>query len=132
MALTANPAQRKSRDIGRLAEQLALHYLQSRGLKLVTRNFHCRFGEIDLILTERDILVFTEVRYRKQQTFGSGAESVDARKQQKLQASAAYFLQRHPAFSRHPCRFDVVALHGTTLDEQHIDFNWITDAFQAG
>ena len=132
MTLFANPAKRKTRDIGRQAEQLALQYLQSRGMKLVECNYNCRFGEIDLILKDNNVLVFTEVRYRKQKAFGSGAESIDARKQQKLLASAAYYLQKHPEFSQHPCRFDVVSLNGAKLDQQHIEIDWIPDAFQAG
>lgn len=137
MALAAPPTKSKTRDIGKQAEQLALQYLQAHGLTLVTQNYHCRFGEIDLILRDNGTLVFAEVRYRKQNNYGSGADSVDARKQQKLLASAAHYLQTHPAASRYPCRFDVISLSaasgtGDTLDTNNTDIDWIPDAFQGG
>ncbi len=111
---------------GDLAEEQASHWLQSRGLKLMESNFHCRFGEIDLIMNEGSTLVFVEVRYRKQSRFGSAAESVNYRKQQKLLTTANIYLQKKGYHDR-PCRFDVLAISGS--DQQQ--FNWIKDAFQA-
>lgn len=136
MVLSAPPAKRKTRDIGRQAEQFALQYLQAQGMTLVERNFSCRCGEIDLILWYKDTLVFTEVRYRKRTNFGSGADTVDTRKQRKLLASAAYYLQKNPKFSRHPCRFDVVSLSdarfsGAEKHQHNMEINWIPNAFQA-
>lgn len=69
-------------------------------------------------------LVFVEVRYRKNPCFGSAAESVDQRKQQKLIKTALEYINRHPGFNQRPSRFDVVAITG---DSSHID--WISDAF---
>jgi putative endonuclease len=115
-------------DSGRQAEALACEYLQRRGMKLVERNYLCPRGEIDLIMRDRDTLVFVEVRYRRSSRFGSGAESVDWRKQGKLSATAAHYLQQHPKAARQPCRFDVVAL-GEQAGQTRLD--WIPDAFQA-
>ncbi|MGD8640266.1 MAG: YraN family protein [Gammaproteobacteria bacterium] len=135
--MSATPVKPKARDVGIKAEQQALQFLQSQGMKPVQRNYHCRFGEIDLILWDKDTLVFAEVRYRKHKNFGSGAESIDSRKQQKLLASAAYYLQQQPKLSRHPCRFDVVSISGTALnatdaDHHNMNIDWIPNAFQAG
>jgi putative endonuclease len=137
MALAPPPTKRKARDIGKQAEQFALQFLQARGMRLVTQNFHCRFGEIDLILQDNGTLVFAEVRYRKHKNYGTGADSVDARKQQKLLATAAYFLQKNPTMSRYPCRFDVISLSaarcaGNTMDTTNTHIDWIPNAFQAG
>ena len=66
-----------SNEIGQNAELLALQFLQSRGLKLIEKNFSSRHGEIDLIMSDKEGLVFVEVRFRKNTLFGTGAETVD-------------------------------------------------------
>jgi putative endonuclease len=115
-------------DKGKQAETLAGSYLARQGLLLVQRNYHSRHGEIDLVMTDGDRLVFVEVRYRRQSAFGSGAETVDRRKQARIIACARYYLQQHPAASARPCRFDVIGISGSLKDPQ---FEWIADAFQA-
>jgi len=113
---------------GRDAETVACRFLNRRGLRTVTRNFHCRGGELDLVMTDGDSLVFVEVRHRRRAHFGSGTESVDIRKQGRISTCARYYLQRHPDVADRPCRFDVVALHGDLADPR---IEWITDAFPA-
>ena len=63
---------------GKKAEDVACSFLQRNGLSLVERNYHCRYGEIDLIMHDDDTLVFVEVRYRNSNKFGDAAESIDA------------------------------------------------------
>jgi putative endonuclease len=110
---------------GRDAEQQARQHLQARGLTLLHCNYHSRHGEIDLVMQDRDSVVFVEVRYRRQARFGSAAESVDRRKQARLVACAQHYLQTHPHTARLPCRFDVITISGNdTLD-------WIRNAFTA-
>lgn len=108
---------------GKAAEDLAASYLIDRGLKLVTRNYRCRFGEIDLILHDGRTTVFAEVRLRGSQHFGGAAASVTAQKQQRLIATAQHYLtgQHTPPI----CRFDVVTLD--RLEPSRIE--WIKDAF---
>ncbi|MDP6654323.1 MAG: YraN family protein, partial [Gammaproteobacteria bacterium] len=58
--------------------------LRQQGLKLISNNYYCRSGEIDLVMFEPpDQLVFVEVRYRNFCEFGTALESVGFRKQQK-------------------------------------------------
>ncbi|MGA7799761.1 MAG: YraN family protein [Gammaproteobacteria bacterium] len=109
---------------GRQAEDAACHYLERRGLRLVARNYRCRRGEIDLIMEDRDNLVFIEVRYRRTLRFGGGAESVDRRKQARIIACASYYLQQHPDLAARPARFDVVAITAGGK------VSWIPDAFR--
>lgn len=116
-----------SREKGNHWEQIAAKYLQKKGLKLCGQNFQTRLGEIDLIVSNRQDLVFVEVRYRKNRQFGSAAESVSYSKQQKLAKTAAAFLQQHPQFDQHHCRFDVLAIEG---DEYNYQLEWITHAFE--
>ncbi len=108
------------------AEKAALKYLQSNGLRLLARNYRCAGGELDLVMLERQELVFVEVRYRSSQQFGGALPSVDADKQQKLRHSGEAFLQEHPRQPYAACRFDVVAVSG---DAPKYRIDWIRDAF---
>ena len=106
---------------GKKAEDVACSFLQRNGLSLIERNYHCRFGEIDLIMQDSDSLVFVEVRYRSSSTFGDGLESVDANKRRKLVFAANHYLQ-NTSFEQ-PSRFDVVALSPEQAPQ------WICNAF---
>ena len=117
-----------SRDQGTRYEQLALNHLKSNGLKLVEQNFHCRLGEIDLVLRDDNCLVFVEVRYRSSNRFASAAHSVDERKQAKIARTAAMFLGKNPGLSNCPVRFDVVAFDSTESDQGTLQ--WTRDAFR--
>ncbi len=115
---------------GNTAETLALEKLQAAGLTLVERNYrvargpHARGGEIDLILRDRDgTLVFVEVRARASDFAGGAAASVGARKRASLVLAAQHYLRRWPAPP--PCRFDVVAVDGASVE-------WLRGAFDAG
>ncbi|MDH5470526.1 MAG: YraN family protein [Gammaproteobacteria bacterium] len=109
---------------GRAAEDRACAHLLSAGLILLERNYYCRRGEIDLVLQDADTLVFVEVRYRRQNSFGSALESVDRRKQARLIAAAQHYLQARTHSARLNCRFDVVAITG-----QEKTLEWIRHAF---
>jgi len=111
---------------GRKAEELASTRLQRLGLRLATRNYRSPFGEIDLVMQERDTLVFVEVRYRSNTDFGTPAETVDRRKQARLRATAEHYLQNTPRASKKACRFDIVAITG---DGENGNFRWLRDVF---
>jgi putative endonuclease len=110
---------------GAQAEQLAAQFLQQNGLKLLQRNYRCRYGEIDLICQQGDTLVFVEVRLRSNAAFGGAAASIDARKQAKLLSSAQHYLTTLPRTP--PCRFDAILLQ--TADIHSIE--WVKNAFAA-
>ncbi|RKZ89130.1 MAG: YraN family protein [Gammaproteobacteria bacterium] len=122
MTLSINVKQNR----GKQAEQLALTYLQQQGLSLVTRNFHSRRGEIDLIMMDKETLVFIEVRYRKSSKYGSALESVNHTKQSRIIHTAKIFLQQHSG-NHLECRFDVVAISPNNNTSEVI---WVKDAFQ--
>lgn len=106
--------------LGAHAEQLACAKLKQKGLDLVTRNYHCRYGEIDLIMRDGPTLVFIEVRQRRSSAYGGAAASIDQIKLSKLVRSAQHYLGTHYADQLPLCRFDVVALEG---DRMH----WLTN-----
>jgi len=107
--------------LGQTAEARAAAFLQARGLKLLARNWRCRFGEIDLIMRDGATLVFIEVRLRSRNDFGGAAASVTPAKQRKLLAAARQYLATLKTLP--PCRFDVVALSGDDAPD------WIRTAF---
>jgi putative endonuclease len=109
-------------QIGKEAEDRALNYLEQKGLRLIQRNYRSRFGEIDLIMRDGKTVVFIEVRYRRNRTFGGASHSITTQKQQRLLTTAEQFLQQHAP--RHPARMDVLALEGD-------DIEWIKNAFGA-
>jgi putative endonuclease len=119
-----NPPPHLSR--GHKAEDVACTHLQHQGLLLEARNYRSPYGEIDLIMRERDTLVFVEVRFRKSPDFGTPAETVDARKQAKLRATAEHYLQHTPRASKKACRFDIVAICGDGDDS----LSWHRNAFE--
>jgi putative endonuclease len=119
----------KHLESGQQADQLALEMLDSRGLKLHTRNYRCPQGELDLVMQAPDGgLVVVEVRYRQDASRGSAAETVGAEKRRKLILAAQHLLQTRPELRRKPLRFDVVAVSGTQGPDT---VEWIQDAFQA-
>ncbi len=114
--------------LGAAAEDEALLLLQSSGLQTLTRNYRCRMGEIDLVMRDREVLVFVEVRHRRQNRFASAAESVDIHKQRKLIRAALSFLGQNAQYADCPVRFDVVAFDSGLHESQSV--NWIRDAFR--
>jgi len=90
-------------------EKIAQTYLLKAGLKTVNTNFHCRSGEIDLIMQDKETLVFVEVRYRNNAKYGSASESVNIHKQKKIIKSAEYYLNIKQLWHL-AVRFDVIAI----------------------
>jgi putative endonuclease len=111
---------------GDAAEDRALHYLQTQGLKLIHRNYRTPGrggGEIDLIMQETDsTLVFVEVRQRVNDRHGGALASVTAVKRRRLVFAARHYLLKYRQMP--PCRFDIVAMQGD-------DINWFQSAFDA-
>lgn len=107
------------------AERWAAQYLQQQGLRLVTQNYRCRAGEIDLIMQDGEILVFVEVRLRSNQDFGGAAASIDSRKRQRIIKTAQHYLATLPRLPA--CRFDALLLE----DPQGLHAQWLKNAFGA-
>ena len=123
----ATPASSR-RATGSAAEQAACGYLRSRGLTTIQANFQCRSGEIDLIMLDRQQLVFVEVRFRSAGDYGHALDSVTPAKQLKLKRAASYFLLQHPRYGDCACRFDVVAIQAAP-GQRRPQLAWIKNAF---
>ena len=115
-----------TRQTGAQWEKTAESFLRGQGLKLLQRNFFSRFGEIDLIMEDGKTVVFVEVKYRKSNHHGSGAEAVTFHKQGRISRTAAWYLVKNPHRAEQFCRFDVISIDPQKRDQ---GINWIKNAF---
>jgi putative endonuclease len=118
-------------NTGKRAEQAACRYLQKHKLKIIAKNYSCRFGEIDIVCLSDQHLVFVEVRYRRTAHYGSAAETVNFAKQQRIILTARHFLSCNAGaeqYSELPCRFDVIEASPGNSGE--LQLNWLPNAFQ--
>ena len=115
-------------DEGRAGEDYTADLLAAEGFRIVSRNFHSRFGEIDIIAETESLLVFVEVKQRKTGALVSPLESVTADKQARILRTASLYLLRHPT-SRQP-RFDVIGL--TRRENGTYEISHIKNAFGGG
>ena len=117
-----------TRKSGKRAEDIAANYLKKQNVKIISRNFHSRFGEIDLIGLEKETLVFIEVRYRKNKNYLSAIETIDRHKCKKIIITSEVYLNKRKKYQSYQCRFDVITITGE-INEPVI--KWIKSAFQA-
>jgi len=110
------------KQLGDIAEEKACAFLRRKGFYLVDRNYHSPFGEIDLIMQDKDEVVFIEVRSRAYNTYGTAIESINKTKQHKVMKSAVYYLQQRKWLDKVNYRFDVVGC-------SPINIEWIKNAF---
>ncbi|CAM2779604.1 YraN family protein [Moritella viscosa] len=127
---------KQPRKRGEYFEGIAADFLQRQGLIILARNFACRQGEIDLICqhgassdvkstTALPTLVFVEVKYRQYTHYGGAISAIPVTKQRKLRYTAQYYMVRNGINENYtPCRFDVIAIEGSSDNIQ-----WITNAF---
>ena len=95
--------------VGAWGESLAAAYLKKKRYKLVAMNYSCRYGEIDLIVSNKQFLVFVEVKLRKSDRFASAFEHVDIHKQKRIRTTAEFFLSEYQT-ALQP-RFDVLEIY---------------------
>jgi putative endonuclease len=117
----------RRRDLGAAGESLVARWYEDAGYRVLDRNWRCREGELDLVLAGRGrVVVFCEVKTRATNTFGTPAEAVTARKQQRLRVLAVRWLDAHPG-SRGRLRFDVASV--TRAPNGKLDVEVLEDAF---
>lgn len=100
------------RKTGTEKEALAVAYLKEKGYTILECNYRCRYGEIDIVARQGQMLVIAEVKYRSTGKCGDPAEAVDFRKRQKICRVTMDYLMRHPYEQGKQCRFDVIAIYG--------------------
>ncbi|HEY4268537.1 MAG TPA: YraN family protein [Galbitalea sp.] len=100
-------------ELGRRGEKLAADHLVAAGLSILEQNWRCPQGEIDLIATEGDELVFVEVKTRSSVAFGHPLEAITTQKLARLRRLAAAWCDAHPGSHRR-IRIDAVAIIAPT------------------
>ena len=119
----------KSNALGAWGEEKAARFLTEQGYTVLEKNFHSRYGEIDLIVEDRDYLVFVEVKLRKSAEFAKAREFVDAKKQERIRTTASLYLAQNP--TNLPCRFDVIEIYAPEgMETPHPEIHHLEDAFQ--
>lgn len=127
-------------QLGDWAEQCANYHAQQQGFRLITQNYHCRGGELDLILVKNQLLVFMEVKARSNQHYGLATEMLTTSKQKKMMIAIQHFLQHYPEYANYDYRFDLFAIQFqySTQDTIHLlqqhrpipyTYEWIEHAF---
>lgn len=104
---------------GNAGERIAESYLKKHGYRILSRNFSTETGEIDLIATDNEYLIFVEVKARLSDEFGLPSEAVDIRKQRKISMVASQYIKKNMLFGA-PVRFDVIEVYLETESINHI------------
>ena len=115
-----------ARARGARVERLGAEWLADRGLRLIASNQQFKGGELDLVMSHGETLVFVEVRHRTDARHGHPLETVTRAKQRRLVHAARFYLARNRLSC--PCRFDVLAVTGTP---PLLDFEGVQGAFEA-
>ena len=114
---------------GSWGEALAAEYLRKKRYRILASGYRSRFGEIDLIVCNRQYLIFVEVKLRRSDRFAQARDFVDYRKQNRLRATAAFYLEENP--TRLQPRFDVIEIYAPDgMDTQKPIINHLEDAFE--
>lgn len=103
--------------MGDWGEKIAKEYFKKQGYKIIKQNFTNRMGEIDLIVKEKNQIIFVEVKTRTNQNFGYPEESIDFRKQNKIRMTAQNYLFKEKIFSEN-YRFDVIGVEINQLTKK--------------
>ena len=119
----------RSNLLGPWGEALAAEFLRKKHYSIVAAGYRCRYGEIDLIVKNRNYLVFVEVKLRKNPDFARASEFVDRRKQDKIRVTASMYLGQNPT-ELQP-RFDVIEIYAPDgMNTRHPEIHHMEDAFQ--
>ena len=113
------------KTIGNNAELIAKEFIKTKGYIIITSNFRSKFGEIDIIASDSNYLVFIEVKYRKSLKNGLPREAVNYKKQNRIIKTAQYYLMINNLYDKN-CRFDVIEIFG---DIENPKINLIKNAF---
>jgi putative endonuclease len=118
-----------NRVVGSTNEKIAASYLETCGYLILDINFRAgKHGEIDIIAREKEYICFVEVKSRRSFLFGTPAESVNKRKQDRIKKVAYIYINQHKLHNEN-MRFDIVEIimEGKSLNVKEI--NLIKNAF---
>lgn len=117
----------RAKAAGDAGEAAVAHYLEGRGCVILERQWHCRWGELDLIARTREgILCFVEVKLRNCRSVTAPRESVDLRKQERLRKAGLCYLSAHEDAADAFCRFDIAEVYDM---DGRLELRYCPDAF---
>ena len=117
-----------SREKGNWGEDKAASYLKRHGYKIIDRNCRYRQGEIDIVAEKKDIIVFAEVKTRKNDAYAEAREFVTSAKQQRVIAAAQLWMQENGC-EKQP-RFDVIEIYAPNGEKSlNVKINHLENAF---
>lgn len=102
------------REVGNEYESIACSYLISKGCEILERNYRNRYGEIDIILKDKDEIVFVEVKYRKNDKYGDGLEAIGHNKLRKIALLANYYIMEKNLYDK-DLRIDCISIIGNRI-----------------
>jgi len=117
------------RELGQRGEAIICQYIESKGMRLIERNFHCRGGEIDIIARDGDTVAFIEVKTRTNTNYGTAAEAVTLTKMRRITAAANGFIEKNGLHDNY-FRFDVAEVY-INGERENVDINYIKNAFES-
>jgi len=115
-------------DSGKKGEEIAIGYLEKHGYEIIAKNHKTKYGEIDIIGKDKDYFCFIEVRSKNSELYGLPEDSIDRRKQHKIEKAALYYIQQHELESCN-ARFDVLCI-GDMDTDGGAKINLIQNAFE--
>jgi len=121
--LSILPKKREKKETGKIGEDIAVKFLTRKGYRILKRNWRIRGGEIDIVATDHDTIVFVEVKSRTSTEYGTGEEAITFWKRKRLiNAAKAYLRYRGEDYE---CRFDVISIlfneRGRAKEINHIE-----------
>ena len=119
-------------QLGKQGEDAAVEFLQARGHRILARNYRFGRAEIDIVSTENNMVIFTEVKTRSTEYFGYPEEAVDKKKRTAMRKAAEEFMYQNKSDS--PVRFDIISVlnQNNKLEIFHIPDAFINEGDWAG
>jgi putative endonuclease len=119
---------RTSLELGRKGEEIACSFLKDNGYKIIKKNFHTKFGQLDIVAKDRNILCFIEVKTRRTDAYGLPSEAISSLKQRQISKVALMYLKENKLMNI-KARFDVVSI---LFNKKEARVDLIKDAFALG
>lgn len=119
----------QTQEFGSYGEELACRLYESKGFEIAEKNFRCRLGEIDIIAENEEMIIFSEVKFRRSSSFAEPAEYVTYTKQRRIINAARFWLGRKNNPDKY-LRFDVIEICAPQGREGKAYINLIDNAFE--
>ncbi len=104
-----------NREVGKKYELKAINYLKNKNYEILNHQFRCKIGEIDIICYKNNVIIFVEVKYRKNINNGYPREAVNFVKQSKIRKVAEYYILKNKVVNK-DFRFDVIEIIGEEIE----------------